>query len=127
MDISIFLAQAFGIYFLVISLPFLFNYKNLRPVVNGLVENQSVLMLGSLIALILGIVLILVHNVWVLDWRILITLVAWIIFIKGVVHFYFPAVGQIIIRVFQSKNSYMITGCITFLLGLFFLYHGFFV
>lgn len=125
MDISIFLAKAFGIYLIVIGLPFIFNFQNLKPIINEFISSRPCMLLGAIVALILGIILILIHNIWTLDWRLLITLLAWLTFIKGVTRFYFPAFSTKMGNSLQSETSYRVMGLICLVLGIFLLYCGF--
>lgn len=127
MELSIFLAKAFGLYLVIVSIACIFNYERLQPAVNSLVKNDAMLMLAAFLSLILGIILVLVHNVWVRDWPVLITLLAWLTLIQGIVRFYFPAIVQKMTLSLQSKRSYLLMGVISFLIGLFLLYHGFYL
>jgi len=125
MDTSIFLAKALGLYLVIVSIPFFFGYKNLKPIVNEFFENRAMLFLSAILALILGIILVLIHNIWVMDWRIVITLLAWLTLLKGLVRLYLPLPSQKMARRFESKKSYLVIGAVTFIIGLFLLYHGF--
>ncbi len=47
-------------------------------------------MIISIMAITFGLVSIIAHSLWVADWRLVITLLGWVVFIKGVVYFSFP-------------------------------------
>ena len=83
MDISIFLAKAWGLYLVIISLAFLFN-RSLRKRVANLLENEGVFLLSGLVGLVFGILHVLAHNIWVKDWRVVVTILGWLVLAKGV-------------------------------------------
>ena len=80
---SIILAKIFGVYFLVIGLAFLFNINRFRGIYNQVIKDENFLLLGGILALLIGAVVISVHNDWVLAWPLLITLLGWWSLIKG--------------------------------------------
>ena len=126
MDISIFLAKAFGIYLLVISIAMFINAARFRTTIQEILENPPLFLVSSFIALILGILLILSHNIWQADWRVLITIIGWIIFLKGTVNILFPQYSYQFYKKFMQSNVcyYIATSC-TFIFGLFIIYIGF--
>lgn len=126
MDISIFLAKFLGLYFLISGLLMLVRYESLREAVDDFVKFPGLLLLAGFFTLILGILLILFHNVWVMSWPVLITILAWIIFLQGVVRLFFADKVRTMIKSFQERGNYKMVGIVMSLIGLFLLYHGFF-
>jgi len=53
-------------------------------------RDDKFLILFSVIAIILGLLSVIAHNVWVADWRLIITLFGWFTLIKGITQFAFP-------------------------------------
>lgn len=126
-EVSIFLARALGIYLLIVSLSMLFNYKVFFNTFQQWVEQQpGIITLTAFISIILGILMVLVHNVWVWDWRILITILAWLTLIKGIVRLNFPfAVPQTMEYFHQRRPAYFALGVFCLVLALFLLLHGY--
>ncbi|NCN53093.1 hypothetical protein GW950_01365 [Candidatus Wolfebacteria bacterium] len=83
MDLSLFLAQAFGIYLFVMGLSILFKRDTLIQA-EHMLENKAFLWIFGTFPLMLGIILILNHNIWEQNWRLIITLISWSTFLKGV-------------------------------------------
>lgn len=90
MEVSIFLGRALGVYLLIISLSMLFNPRVFYNTFQQWSQQPGVITLTAFISIMLGILMVLVHNVWTLDWRIVVTLIAWLILIKGIVRLNFP-------------------------------------
>lgn len=126
MDISIFLAKALGLYLVIISIGMLINTVRFTSVLNDVIDNPSLILFSGIFALIFGILLVLSHNIWQADWRIVITIIAWLSLAKGIIRIIFPQIAFGSIRYFsQNKIAYYICGAITLLLGIFLCYFGF--
>ncbi|MCW8418882.1 hypothetical protein OQJ18_03350 [Fluoribacter dumoffii] len=126
MNISVFLAKAMGLYFLIISISVLINKNRMPSVVSELMKNPALQFLMGLNILIIGLLLILTHNIWVSSWQVLITIIAWAVFIKGVLNVAFPNLAQRMTKPFlQSQSIPYFAILINFLLGLYLCYYGF--
>ncbi|MCL0056729.1 hypothetical protein M1N50_00175 [Dehalococcoidia bacterium] len=79
MEISLFLAQFWGWFLVITGLPFLLK-KGL--IIRLLQEKWFVRVCGGT-DLILGLVTVILHNLWVTDWRIVITIIGWIFLFTG--------------------------------------------
>jgi len=126
MELSIFLAKAIGLYYVIVSLGMILNGARIKGLLMEIMKNQGLLFVTGFFALIIGILLVTSHNIWVADWRVLITLMGWGALMKGVIRVTLP---QFMIETskkwIQNPISYYITMGIVFLIGLFLLYHGY--
>lgn len=126
MDISLFLAKVMGLYFVIISLSVLINKNRMLSIITGIIQNPSLQFMMGLNILIIGIILILSHNVWVASWQIIITIISWLILFKGILNITFPSLAQSMTKPFlHSQVMPYISVLINFLLGLFLCYYGF--
>jgi|SRR6185503_7595551 len=118
MDSSIFLAQAWGLYLVVVSSALLINRNNLRLIFHSY-QNEETPFFSGFIVLAVGIVMILAHSVWTADWRGVLTVLGWVVFIKGLVRLIWPAL--VVSTTKQLKNSHALTGVLffTLLLGVY--------
>lgn len=87
--------------------------------------NPALIIVMGLINVILGLLLVLMHNVWVYDWRVIITLLAWSILIKGVMRLYAPEKIMGLIARFVKPRAIIISSSIFLLLGIYLAYIGF--
>ena len=51
----------------------------------------------------IGLLNIIAHNLWVADWRLMVTLFGWFVFIKGITRFAFPKIATMWIDKFDRK------------------------
>lgn len=125
MHISIFLAKAIGVYFLIIGIGMTINAKRIKPLLLDILNNPPLLFVTGFIALILGILLVISHNIWTMDFRLLITLIAWLCLTKGTIRVMFPQVAVTMSRKWvQSDISYYISMLILVILGIILVYFG---
>ncbi len=125
MQISIFLAKFLAIYFLIISLPLLLHTEAFRHRAQAYMKNEAAMLLGGIMTLLLGILLILIHSIWIYDWFVLITLLAWLTFIKGLIHVLCPEMAQHMMKRMNNLLAYRVSGVVCLLLAIFLGYHGF--
>ena len=125
MDTSIFLAQAFGLYFFIISLAMLLKKKRFEEIVDDLIASPASIFIIAVITLILGILLVLSHNLWVADWRVIITLLAWLTFIAGLVRTFFPELIVKAAKQIHNPTFYYTVNSIFIVLGVALSYIGF--
>ncbi len=88
-----FLGQLFGWLFVILGLIFLLKKNALVDVLKAYEEKGFVIMSGY-VSLLLGLPVVIVHNVWVSDWRVVVTILGWTTLIKGVARIGFPEVTQ---------------------------------
>jgi len=89
MDISIFLAKFWGWYLIVFFVILSFNPKRIKQIFNDL-KDEKFLILVSFLAILVGLINILLHNVWEANWRFIITLIGWLALFEGLALFTFP-------------------------------------
>lgn len=89
MNLSNFLAELWGIIITIVSLTLLINLKQLEKLFVK-IENKATIFFFGIITLIIGITIVLVHNVWALDWRVSITIFGWLTLLKGLDLLFFP-------------------------------------
>lgn len=91
MNTSIFLAKFWGwfliIFFLILSL----RPKRIRQIFSYL-KDEKFLIIIALFAIIVGLFNILFHNIWELNYKIIITGIGWISLLKGLALFIFPKI-----------------------------------
>ena len=89
MDTSIFLAKFWGWYLIIFFLILSLNPKRIQQILSDL-KDQKFLILASFLAIIIGLLNILFHNIWTDDWRIIITFIGWLSLLLGLLLFIFP-------------------------------------
>ena len=127
MELSIFLAKAIGLYCLIVGFALLVKGSKIKPLMNELIDISALSFVGGFIALILGILLITSHNIWIADWRVVITLVGWAAFMKGI---FLVGFTEFTLKMSQKwlkcDMAYYLSSVFVLLVGVFLIYHGYF-
>lgn len=89
METSIFLAKFWGWYLFLFFVILSFNPTRIKQIFEYL-KDPKFAVLSSFLAIIIGLINILFHNIWEADWRIIITLLGWIALAKGIMMFIAP-------------------------------------
>ena len=125
MEIVNFLALLWGFILVIIPLSFLVNSKNTTTIFH-IIEDEKMLLFVGMISTVLGIVSIVTYNIFDKSWQILITLLGWIILIKGVVLLFAPKIIVNVYRRFGEDNILIpIKLLLTIVIGCFLLFMGF--
>lgn len=88
MDITIFFARLWGSYFIIFGLLFIITRQLGKTI--EMTEDKAFVISTGYITLIMGLVTAILHNVWVADWRVVVTLLGWSTVIKGIQKIGFP-------------------------------------
>ena len=90
MQTSLFLAKLIGPFLLAIGAGMLANRVGYRAMAQELIRSRVLIYFAGILALLSGLAVVLTHNMWTADWRILITLIGWLAVIGGLFHIVFP-------------------------------------
>jgi hypothetical protein len=88
MDISIFFARLWGSYFVIFGLLSIITRQLGKTI--EMTDDKAFVISTGYITLIMGLVTVILHNFWVADWRIAITILGWSTVIKGILKIGFP-------------------------------------
>lgn len=89
MNYSIFLAKFWGWYLIIFFLILTMNPKRIKQIFDDL-NDEKFLITTSFLAITVGLLNILFHNIWEPNWKLIITLIGWISLYIGLFLFIFP-------------------------------------
>lgn len=123
MDVSIFLAKFWGWYLLIFFFILSYNPNRIKQIFADL-KDQKFVIVTAFMAIIVGLLNILFHNVWESDWRTIITLIGWIALGEGLMLFAFPDLMSKWLEIINVKLVQVIY-VLLFLVGIFLLNVGY--
>jgi hypothetical protein len=124
-ETSIYLAKLIGPIYLVVAVGLLLNPGNARASVKELPDSPALFYLSGILALIIGGLIVLLHNVWS-GWPIAITLLGWAAILKGVVRLIAPDAAKSLLSKFVgNKNDITAAALLALALGAYFTAMGF--
>jgi hypothetical protein len=119
MDSSIFLAKFWGWYLIIFFLILSLNPKRIRQIFNDL-NDEKFLIVTSFVAIIVGLVNVLFHNIWEPSWKLIITLIGWVSLFIGLSLFIFPK-RTVVILEFMNIKLVQVIYTLLFMMGLYLL------
>lgn len=123
---SLFLAQAMGLYFVIVAIIMLARARYYQNILTRAHAGSSSMAVAGTMGLILGILLVLVHNIWVMDIEVLITMVAWLVLIKSVLWLGLPEMmANYTHKVYQGPGYYVLA-ILAGILGVILMSYGFY-
>ena len=90
MTTSIFLAELIGPVCLVIGLSLFINGAGLRALLFEFIDSPALIFLSGIITMTAGLAVVLTHNIWAADWRVLITIIGWLAVVGGAIRIAVP-------------------------------------
>lgn len=127
MCLSLFIARIFGLCYLVLGTGLLLNRKNFKRVMDDFINSAALLFLGGLVALAIGVLIVLKHNIWVADWRVIITIIGWLGLAKGVWIIVFPQTVYVVMQAYKkNENLFVIHSVAALIFGAVLAFFGFF-
>ena len=90
MQTSLFIAKLLGPMFLVVGVALLTRPEAFRALLREFIASALIMYMAGFFGLLGGLALVLTHNVWALDWRVLITLLGWTSLIRALVTIFSP-------------------------------------
>lgn len=122
MTLSIFIAKVLAVAYISIGIALLSGTMSFRKMIEEFEKSPVLMYMGGFIALVIGMILVQYHNIWDGSWRVLVTLVGWLVLLKGLILIIFPK-SLSWFRNMVSNSTGIGVFCI--LLGLLFGYFGF--
>lgn len=127
MNTSIELAKIIGLYFAIIAIAFLIFRKRFTNFVKEVKANPIMVYISGAKSLLLGLIVVVLHNLWALEWFVVITIVGWLLVIRGLVRIFFAERVSKWLGKLNKEAYYYTVSSIVLVVGLFLIYHGFFV
>ncbi|MFT4059739.1 MAG: hypothetical protein QM652_09340 [Legionella sp.] len=122
MTTTIFLATVLGWYFVIMALFLFFRRDLVIATMNELMEQPGLLFVAAVITLIMGLLMVISHNVWVMKWPVVVTIIAWLTLIGGLVRLFCPeTVHRVWGKIVGNSRAITIAAIVTLIVGLYLL------
>ena len=125
MCISIFYAQVMGLWLFLIGLAMIVHQDRFKKTVTDTLNNAALMTFTGLIALALGLLIVISHNIWVSAWPVVVTLVGWILIFQGVMRIFWPDAFSRMMKDMMAKSGFTVMIWIWLIVGIYLLWAGF--
>lgn len=121
-EITIYLARFWGSLFMILG--FSSIVVGFLGRVIKYTEEKTITISTGYITFLLGLVTVVLHNLWVYDWRVSVTILGWVTLFKGIEKIMLPERVNRKAQMFKKRQ--WIWGTIIFLIGAWFFWASFF-
>ena len=91
MEITLLAAKVLGLYLVVSGLFLIFRGKTVPSLMKDLFDHPAMLYLSGIILIFLSTIYLLQNNIWDGSYRVVMTVIMWAVFIKGIAYIIFPS------------------------------------
>ena len=92
---------------------------------NEFVQNHALVVFSGGVSIVVGLLIVLSHNIWVAEWPVLITLVGWLMLLQGVMRVFFPDSFAKCMKDLMHKTGYLLMSWIGLIVGIYLVWIGF--
>ena len=127
MQTSVFLAKLLGPMFLLAGVASFSRREAFRVILREFIASPALMYLAAFFGLLGGLALLLTHNVWTPDWRVLITLLGWITLVRALITMFWPQALVWAARgILARPNVFVVATALDILIGAVLSHFGYF-
>ena len=102
MQLAHYWAQVFGPFLIILGLWMLFYHENQHKIMSSIKASPACFHILSILQLLIGLIIVTQCNIWQMHLYALVTILAWVFIIRGIVGLFFP---QVLMKMMQGKGS----------------------
>lgn len=125
MCISVFYAQVIGLWLFLVALAMVVHHARFKKTFGETLSNSSLMTFSGLVAMGLGLLIVVSHNIWVQDWPVVVTLVGWIFLIQGILRIFWPEAFAKMMKDMMAGSGYTVMSWVWLIVGVYLLWAGF--
>ncbi len=122
MNKSIYIARLIGPVLLVMAIGMALGLQmegdSYSSLLKEFIGSRALIFITGILALTAGLAMVNAHNLWVRDWRVIVTILGWLFVLRGIMLLVFPVAVQTIgDRIVSSRSGVIAGAAITFVIG----------
>src|SRR5262249_32008659 len=131
MDRSFLLAKIIGPPFLAVGLGLLLNQKTYWEMIDEVIRHPTpignmLIYLSGLLSMIAGLAVVITHPSWTADWRVILTIIGWLMLVGGILRVVLPdMILKLGSTIYGSPTTLLIVAIISLVLGGFLTFKGY--
>ena len=123
---SLLYAQILGLFFFLTGLTMLMHSARWKKTFGEIVGSHALLAITGTLSTLVGLIVVVTHNLWVSDARVLITLLGWFMLIQGLMRLFYPDSFVQIVKNCAEKGCARLLNWVLFLIGAYLVWVSFF-
>lgn len=124
MELSLFLAKLIGLGLTIISSSLLLRRESITLLFDAY-KSAAVVYVTGILEVFLGLALILSHNIWTADFRAIITVIGWMMLVRGIGRTFAPErIPQLLGKMRSAESAFIPLLVFVFFVGVYLAYAG---
>lgn len=127
MAATILIARLIGPILLVAAIAMLVDVKDMQKMAREFLESRALIFFSGFLTMLAGLAIVNSHNIWIMEWPVIITLFGWAMIIGGAIRIAFPSVVRSIgSTMVENPTLIRVSGAAWAIIGAFLIYKGYF-
>ncbi len=123
---EIWISKLLGPVLLVLGIPMIITPTSLQETTRRFLADSPLVLISGVLAMTAGLSIVNTHNVWVLDWTLIVTLLGWALVLGGAVRIVAPrVVDKVGSEMMDRPTMTRIAGAFWAILGAFLTFKGY--
>lgn len=120
------IAKIVGIVAIIKGIAFVLKSKEMHKMMKDLVSNRAIIFIIAAVELIIGLFIVINHNIWVNSWVVIVTILGWLMIIEGT-SFLLLSKNMVtkFVEVFDKERIYLAGGVLAIVAGALLTYVSF--
>ncbi|HJN85132.1 MAG TPA: hypothetical protein QF873_02330 [Patescibacteria group bacterium] len=119
MAFELILGRVLALFMVITGLAILANRKEFVIMAKQIKSNHIVLWIGGAIDFIVGLFIVVGHNVWTNDWRVLITVFGWLALMEGTLLWFLPNKSIKLVQIWKRPAYTYTAGLLMLAVGVY--------
>lgn len=127
MSNALLVAQLLGPIYLTIAIGMFVSQDYYKKMYEEMLKSRMMMYVGGIMAFLIGLLILRVHNVWTADWTVVVTIIGWLALLKGVCLLVIPQKFLGWNAWVKNAKGLLVAEILAFLLGIGLTYVGYFM
>ena len=119
MAFELILGRVLALFLVITGLAVLANRKEFVHMAKQIKNNHIALWIGGAFDFMLGLFIVVGHNVWTNDWRVIITIFGWLALTEGTLLWFFPHQSIKLVQIWKRPMYTYVSGLLTLAVGVY--------
>jgi hypothetical protein len=126
MNTSVVLARIIGPLLIITVAGSLMNFTSYQGMAREFFKSPALIYLGGFIGLLCGLLIVQFHNVWKVQWPLIITVLGWVLVVRATITLLFPnRLAALAERFMMSSTSVLVSVLVMLAIGVFLTIMGY--
>lgn len=119
---TLFLATVIGWYLVIMSLLLLVREQQMNSVLSDVLSKRALFFIVAIFTFILGLIMVASHNLWSMNWSVVVTLISWLVLISALIRLiWLDTMMRAVSSFVMSPYKTRVLGGVALIIGLFLL------